>query len=61
MVALQAWLARLAWFWKSRFHYHGGLLYTSRQPRQRACAIERASVEHERLNNPGRSLPIRMR
>jgi hypothetical protein len=45
MVALQAWLARLAWFWKSRFHYHGGLLYTSRQPRQRACAIERASVE----------------
>jgi hypothetical protein len=26
MVALQAWLARLAWLWKSRFHFHGGLL-----------------------------------
>jgi hypothetical protein len=39
MMALQAWLARLAWLCKSRFHFHGGgglLLQGSQsQPRQR--------------------------
>jgi hypothetical protein len=54
MVALQAWLARLAWLWKSRFHFHGGLLVQESHANAHAqlseLASSHASVELSSVN-----------
>jgi hypothetical protein len=46
MVDLQAWLARLVWLWKSRFHFHGGLLLQDSHANAHALLSELALICH---------------